>query len=114
MNRIWTMRRNCALRRRFSFSIVKLNTRNWPSHGNLGLIPFMGSSPNFSFEFFPPKGPNGAMRLWRSVERLAPMGPSFVSVTYGAGGSTRERTVAAIHNGEAPSARGFVVDLEGI
>ena len=57
----------------------------------------MGSSPTVSFEFFPPKGPNGAMRLWRSVERLAPMGPSFVSVTYGAGGSTRERTVAAIH-----------------
>lgn len=37
------------------------------------------------------------MRLWRSVERLAPMGPEFVSVTYGAGGSTQERTIAAIH-----------------
>jgi methylenetetrahydrofolate reductase (NADPH) len=55
------------------------------------------NAPTISFEFFPPKGPNGAMRLWRSVERLAPMGPQFVSVTYGAGGSTRERTVAAIH-----------------
>lgn len=52
---------------------------------------------SISFEFFPPKGPNGAMRLWSSVERLAPLGPKFVSVTYGAGGTTRERTVAAIH-----------------
>lgn len=55
------------------------------------------SAPTISFEFFPPKGQNGAMRLWRSVERLAPLGPKFVSVTYGAGGSTRERTVSAIH-----------------
>ncbi|MEM7192466.1 MAG: methylenetetrahydrofolate reductase [NAD(P)H] [Pseudomonadota bacterium] len=54
------------------------------------------SEPRISFEFFPPKGPNGAMRLWRSVERLAPLGPQFVSVTYGAGGTTRDRTVAAI------------------
>ncbi|MFN3261972.1 MAG: methylenetetrahydrofolate reductase [NAD(P)H] [Pikeienuella sp.] len=53
-------------------------------------------TPTISFEFFPPKGPEGALRLWRSVERLAPLGPCFVSVTYGAGGSTRERTVAAI------------------
>lgn len=55
------------------------------------------STPTISFEFFPPKGPEGAMRLWRSVERLAPLGPRYVSVTYGAGGSTRERTVSAIH-----------------
>ncbi len=54
------------------------------------------SAPTISFEFFPPKGPNGAMRLWSSVERLAPLGPRFVSVTYGAGGSTRDRTIAAI------------------
>ena len=50
-----------------------------------------------SFEFFPPTGATGAMRLWRSVERLAPLGPKFVSVTYGAGGATRERTFGAIH-----------------
>lgn len=52
--------------------------------------------PGLSFEFFPPNTPEGALRLWRSVERLAPLGPRFVSVTYGAGGATRDRTVAAI------------------
>ena len=45
-----------------------------------------------SFEFFPPKTEQMEETLWRSVERLAPLSPSFVSVTYGAGGSTRERT----------------------
>jgi len=52
--------------------------------------------PGLSFEFFPPHTPEGSLRLWRSVERLAPLGPSFVSVTYGAGGTTRDRTNAAI------------------
>lgn len=52
--------------------------------------------PSLSFEFFPPNTPEGALRLWRSVERLAPLRPEFVSVTYGAGGATRDRTVAAI------------------
>lgn len=45
-----------------------------------------------SFEFFPPKNDAMAATLWASVERLAPLAPRFVSVTYGAGGSTRERT----------------------
>lgn len=49
-----------------------------------------------SFEFFPPKTPEMEETLWRSVERLAPLGPSFMSVTYGAGGSTRERTHATV------------------
>ncbi len=44
-----------------------------------------------SFEFFPPKTEEMERTLWASIERLAPLGPSFVSVTYGAGGSTRER-----------------------
>lgn len=45
-----------------------------------------------SFEFFPPKTVAMEALLWESINRLAPLGPSFVSVTYGAGGSTRERT----------------------
>src|SRR3569833_2353205 len=49
-----------------------------------------------SFEFFPPKDEAMERVLWESVERLAPLAPSFVSVTYGAGGSTRERTHATV------------------
>ena len=48
--------------------------------------------PNVSFEFFPPKNAEMELALWDSVQRLETLGPSFVSVTYGAGGSTRERT----------------------
>lgn len=50
------------------------------------------SAPDVSFEFFPPNTEKMAATLWRSVERLAPLAPRFVSVTYGAGGSTRDRT----------------------
>lgn len=49
-----------------------------------------------SFEFFPPKTPEMEATLWRSIERLTPLQPSFVSVTYGAGGTTRERTHATV------------------
>jgi methylenetetrahydrofolate reductase (NADPH) len=49
-----------------------------------------------SFEFFPPKNEEMDKQLWTAFERLAPLGPRFVSVTYGAGGSTRERTHAVV------------------
>lgn len=49
-----------------------------------------------SFEFFPPKSDAMAETLWRSIEMLAPLRPRFVSVTYGAGGTTRERTHATV------------------
>ncbi len=50
------------------------------------------SDLHVSFEFFPPKTPAMQEKLWTSVEKLAPLQPDFVSVTYGAGGSTRQRT----------------------
>ncbi len=48
---------------------------------------------SYSLEFFPPKDSEGEIRLWEALEALAPMAPKFVSVTYGAGGSTRNRTI---------------------
>ena len=49
-----------------------------------------------SFEFFPPNSEEMDRILWESIERLAPLTPDFVSVTYGAGGTTRERTHATV------------------
>lgn len=57
------------------------------------IVDQLGQQPAFSFEFFPPKDQEGVERLFETVRQLAPYGPAYVSVTYGAGGSTRRLTV---------------------
>ena len=59
-------------------------------------MPGNGRSISVSFEFFPPATEEMETILWESIERLKPLSPNFVSVTYGAGGSTRERTHATV------------------
>jgi len=54
------------------------------------------TTPSISFEFFPPKSLEGSFRLWDCVNTLAPLDPAFVSVTYGAGGTTRKLTHEAV------------------
>jgi len=58
--------------------------------------PDIGDKIRVSFEFFPPKNDEMEGRLWQTVKRLEPLRPKFVSVTYGAGGSTRERTARTV------------------
>ena len=54
------------------------------------------SAPRVSFEFFPPRNLEASFKLWETVQMLAPLAPSFVSVTYGAGGTTRQLTHEAV------------------
>lgn len=56
----------------------------------------MSNPPRISFEFFPPQSLDASFRLWETVQALAPMRPNFVSVTYGAGGTTRKLTHEAV------------------
>jgi len=66
------------------------------SQFRLSRRPDIGDKVRVSFEFFPPKNDDMETRLWETVQRLEPLQPSFVSVTYGAGGSTRERTARTV------------------
>ena len=73
-----------------------MNAQFDPTASALGPVARAGGRDsrrlNVSFEFGPPKTPEAEEELWRSIRRLEPLNPEFVSVTYGAGGSTRERT----------------------
>ncbi|WP_136162623.1 methylenetetrahydrofolate reductase [NAD(P)H] [Sphingomonas flavalba] len=60
------------------------------------LFADLSGDAQVSFEFFPPKSEKMEQQLWEAIETLAPLAPRFVSVTYGAGGSTRERTHATV------------------
>jgi methylenetetrahydrofolate reductase (NADPH) len=60
------------------------------------IADLLGDRPTISFEFFPPKSDSAALTLGRTISELEPLGPSFVSVTYGAGGSTRDRTRSVV------------------
>lgn len=66
------------------------------SPGTQGQSPGSGGALNVSFEFFPPKTEKMEESLWRCIHRLEPLNPHFISVTYGAGGSTRERTHSTV------------------
>ena len=56
------------------------------------IVDLLAAGPTFSFEFFPPKTDEAQLALLKTIGQLDPLRPSFVSITYGAGGSTRERT----------------------
>jgi methylenetetrahydrofolate reductase (NADPH) len=73
--------------------------QRWLSGERIGPLPVRGADqppPLLSFEFFPPKTEALEQQLWVCIRRLAPLSPRFVSVTYGAGGSTHERTHATV------------------
>ncbi len=72
--------------------IMNLSSRGRAPSSELAIAAPLPRDISVSFEFFPPETEKASATLWSSVQRLAPLNPSYVSVTYGAGGTTRERT----------------------
>jgi methylenetetrahydrofolate reductase (NADPH) len=72
--------------------------QRWLTAPRIGALPAPAElpAPKLSFEFFPPKTEALETQLWACIRRLAPLGPCFVSVTYGAGGTTQARTHATV------------------
>src|SRR5687768_9457454 len=84
---------------RLSTLSVALRSRGTSRQRSIEFLPMRidqilsHGKPAVSFEFFPPKNEQGFAQLYQTIEDLRPLNPSYVSVTYGAGGSTRQKTV---------------------
>ncbi|MBT4890444.1 MAG: methylenetetrahydrofolate reductase [NAD(P)H] [Rhodospirillales bacterium] len=74
-------------------SIRNVTSRGVPPANQLSIATPLPKDVNVSFEFFPPAMLNGSGSFWASIERLLPLDPDFVSITYGAGGTTQDRTL---------------------
>src|SRR5437773_7291219 len=91
--RVWDDRRRAGLdrySRLMAQGLPPVHPNHRQSIGELVGAP----APTFSFEFFPPRDADMERQLWQAIRELESLRPSFVSVTYGAGGSTRDNTVA--------------------
>lgn len=77
-------------------SIMNVSRGGRPPSPHMMIAAPLPEDVSVSFEFFPPKSDATAETLWSAIKRLEPLGPEYVSVTYGAGGTTRERTHSTV------------------
>ena len=75
---------------------AQLNSLDFATISQVSAARKAAAEPTLSFEFFPPKDEAGAVNLWNAFQKLLEVSPDFVSVTYGAGGSNRERSLAVV------------------